>query len=243
MLANNLFNIRVELSFTKIMCLYATNPRYTIYGIIIKRKEETAMSTLSAMSTLKCPEGTLENTITYICAKSPGTCSTKLMKLLYLIDLEYFREFNKTLTGIKHKSYYYGPFSFDVQRCLESLFAKGILASERLYTWKGRIANIITPKIKETAVSLPPEGKKIIDRVLQQWKNRSVDEIVEYAKSTVPFLSAQFNEDISFKNDDLIEHLAKLENKKPSEVATELVCENKELLDLISKAEAELKGI
>jgi uncharacterized protein YwgA len=46
---------------------------------------------------------------------------TKLVKLLYLIDVVFARKYKKTFSGISYKSYYYGPYSEDIEKALKLL--------------------------------------------------------------------------------------------------------------------------
>ena len=46
---------------------------------------------------------------------------TKLVKLLYLIDVENWRRRQKTLTGLEWQFYHYGPYAFEIDDALEEL--------------------------------------------------------------------------------------------------------------------------
>lgn len=53
----------------------------------------------------------LEEVIYNISTFVPGISRTQLVKLTYLIDREFFKEKNKSLTGVKYQLYFYGPYS------------------------------------------------------------------------------------------------------------------------------------
>jgi Protein of unknown function (DUF4065) len=53
---------------------------------------------------------------------------TKLLKLLYLADIEHFRATGDTLTGFDWIFYWYGPWSSDYDRLLDQMEAEAVLA-------------------------------------------------------------------------------------------------------------------
>lgn len=46
---------------------------------------------------------------------------TKLVKLLYLIDVEYYRRYRETLTGWQWRFHHYGPYAFEFETFLQTL--------------------------------------------------------------------------------------------------------------------------
>src|SRR5690348_15440932 len=50
-----------------------------------------------------------------------GVGKTKLLKLLYLSDIEYFRVFRRTLTGFDWRFYLYGPWAPQFDEILQRL--------------------------------------------------------------------------------------------------------------------------
>jgi Protein of unknown function (DUF4065) len=56
---------------------------------------------------------------------------TKLLKLLYLADIEHFRTTGDTLTGFDWIFYWYGPWSSDYDHLLDQLEAEAVLARNR----------------------------------------------------------------------------------------------------------------
>ena len=65
---------------------------------------------------------TLEKAIIYLVHKGLFDLTrTKLVKLLYLIDLEYWKKREKTFTGLNYISYYYGPYSEEIIDAIQKL--------------------------------------------------------------------------------------------------------------------------
>lgn len=55
---------------------------------------------------------------------------TKLLKILYLIDVEYFRRHRRTLTGCEWVFYHFGPYVHEYPRLLERLGISDIEETE-----------------------------------------------------------------------------------------------------------------
>jgi hypothetical protein len=53
---------------------------------------------------------------------------TKLLKLLYLVDIEHYRRFGKTLTEFDWKFYLYGPWTAEYDGLLEGLQQRNAIA-------------------------------------------------------------------------------------------------------------------
>ena len=77
-------------------------------------------------------EKEVKNAILYIIKKSQEERfpigKTRLIKLLYLLDVEYYRNYKKTYTGLDWKYYKFGPYAFEVDKICESI---GITEEEK----------------------------------------------------------------------------------------------------------------
>jgi hypothetical protein len=69
-----------------------------------------------------------------------GTANkTKLLKLMYLADIEYYRATGETLTGFDWLFFLYGPWATKYDALLEQLDAEGTINLEKWstgFTWK-----------------------------------------------------------------------------------------------------------
>jgi Protein of unknown function (DUF4065) len=87
---------------------------------------------------------------------------TKLVKLLYLVDVEYFRAMRRTLTGLKWRFYFYGPYDPAVETALRMV---GLDVDERPgMTTQGRSFRTFKSRDRGT-VDLEPSF---------DWQSRSV---------------------------------------------------------------------
>jgi hypothetical protein len=46
---------------------------------------------------------------------------TKLVKLLYLIDIESYRRYSRRLTGLDWLFYHYGPYALEIDQALKQI--------------------------------------------------------------------------------------------------------------------------
>jgi uncharacterized protein YwgA len=65
--------------------------------------------------------------LTYVRLQGGYTTKTKLLKLLYLLDIEAFRKRQTTLTGFNWIFYKYGPWTTEYDETLEQLEKSGLI--------------------------------------------------------------------------------------------------------------------
>jgi uncharacterized phage-associated protein len=102
---------------------------------------------------------------------------TQLVKYLYLVELDYFMDNKKRLTDLEWKFYHYGPYAFELESILElPEFAKKEFPLEggKTYQRFALAESLQTYDLVDTKVSL------IIKRVIGQWGNKSLRELLDY---------------------------------------------------------------
>jgi len=106
---------------------------------------------------------------------------TKLLKLMYLADIENFRATGETLTGFNWIFYLYGPWSSEYDALLEQLQAEGAVDVDKWAT-----ANVegerITPKeqVELEKLQLPTEAFFRTRRQVDTWADRGVPRLLDY---------------------------------------------------------------
>jgi uncharacterized protein YwgA len=65
------------------------------------------------------------------------TSKTKLMKIIYLVDIIFARKYQKTFSGSIFKSYYYGPYSEEVKVAMQFLENLGYITVKSHQTLEG----------------------------------------------------------------------------------------------------------
>ena len=188
------------------------------------------------------PAGPLENIITCICFRAlskPGT--TKLMKLVYLVEVYYTRLYGERLTGTPFRYHDHGAFAAEVYDALEALEGKGVIQDRPVQTVEGHTAHIREPKIDRTKVTLSDEASAAIDEVLEDWGEPSLDEVIAYTKRTLPFAGTKQGDLIDFSRMDAVQEYAKAKGISPEDVMTEAVCGSPELIRAVQEGEKDAR--
>jgi len=178
----------------------------------------------------KKPEGILQNIITYFCFKADPNSTTKLTKLCYLADVYHYQMYGKRLTNLPFKHFHFGPWTKEIQMTLEELYERGIIVEKRIRTKKGQDATIPKPNIPQAEITLSKDAFKTLEDVIIDWGEATTEEIVNYCKKTLPFLSTPFDERIDFSRTDEIKEYAKKKGVSKQKAATLDVISNKNLL-------------
>jgi hypothetical protein len=112
---------------------------------------------------------------------------TKLIKLLYLLDLENFRSNKKTDTELNWIFYKYGPYAFELEEFLENI---GVI-EEEIPTKGGRVFLRLGIDHQEE-VEIGIEKRLILDSLIKEWGDASLSELLDYVYfDTEPMMEAQ----------------------------------------------------
>ena len=112
---------------------------------------------------------------------------TKLIKLLYLLDVEYFRSNKKTDTELNWIFYKYGPYAFEIEEFLESI---GV-TEEQIPLKGGRVLlRLGIDSQEELEIGL--EKRVILDSLIEEWGDASLNELLDYVYfDTEPMMDVQ----------------------------------------------------
>src|SRR5260370_4305738 len=69
--------------------------------------------------------------VTWIAEQDSYATKTKLLKLLYWFDVEYYRQHRHTFTGFGWKFFHLGPWAAEYDPALSGLLAHGVLFEQR----------------------------------------------------------------------------------------------------------------
>jgi hypothetical protein len=118
--------------------------------------------------------------VTWVVGEGSYVTKTKLLKLLYLFDVEYYRAHRQTFTGFGWKFFHLGPWAAEFDPALEGLVAKGILSqrhsNKEFETVFYKPAERIDPRKPFSTV----KDESILRGVLKMWGARSTGEILDY---------------------------------------------------------------
>lgn len=125
---------------------------------------------------------------------------TKLVKLLYLIDLEYYRYNRKLLTGAKWIFYHYGPYSRELNAIIDE--TPGIIFKDKEYI--GAEKDFIDYEVEwETSEfdGVEPEIRAITEKTRERWGSQDLATLLDYVYfDTEPMQGVQRNEPLRFDN-------------------------------------------
>ena len=125
----------------------------------------------------------------------------KLVKILYLIERFYFGKYNKPLLGLKFKSYFYGPYTDEIDKALASLRDSGFIGmryEESFYSGRNyyAIQLLSVPNFGE----LTGEEREEIANFIKNYVDKSLDDILEEVYSTEEYKKTPFGEEIRFES-------------------------------------------
>jgi hypothetical protein len=120
---------------------------------------------------------------------------TRLMKLIYLADLEWARKHDgRPYTEAKYYRWNHGPFSREMLRALEWMDGIELVASS--IPWEG--GNTYRYRSGESTrlshVELDPDFVELLDSIGSRWENRPLKELLEYVYGDADFTQKEFGE-------------------------------------------------
>lgn len=135
-------------------------------------------------------EEKLKAIIFYIVERLPHNITrTKLVKLLYLIDLYYAKVKNRSVTDLTYYSYYFGPYSEQIINAISQLKGYEIEEYSNIGL-DGREYYLYKPGMNprwETPPALQDEELEVLNQVIDEHGNKSLDEILKYVYNTEPY--------------------------------------------------------
>jgi len=106
---------------------------------------------------------------------------TKLVKLLYLIDVEYYRIHRRTFSGFSWVFYHYGPYALEIDDILKQLDLD--IPQEDIITTAGHKAKVFKASRyldKEFEGQASLSDKLLVDRVLDEWGLEELNPLLSY---------------------------------------------------------------
>lgn len=144
----------------------------------------------------------LKEILKYVIKLQGGKIYTKLrlVKLIYILDREYFKKYGKNLTGVNYKNYYYGPFSHQIEEALEELEKEGSIKIEKMQDiFENKEFYVIT--LNSHNFSLTEKERTDIKEILNPYFQKSLEEILDIVYESPEFLKTPFGEVIEFQSE------------------------------------------
>lgn len=134
----------------------------------------------------------------YIASKvDVGT--TKLMKLLYLIDFTYYEKTGKAITNDEYKNFPYGPIPLKSWKGLKNGFAQDFISETNEPRGTGRYVKY-SSKVKESHVAkeFTKDELEVINSVLAEHGGKFQEELVRMVHDEFPYQITSDQEDIPY---------------------------------------------
>lgn len=162
--------------------------------------------------------------VAFLGEQGNSVTKTKLLKLLYLFDVEFYRAHGRTFTGFQWKYFHLGPWTREFDPLLERLVAGGAITENLVERtdFDARFLNS-TESIDLARATGNFKDEMILKAVLQTWGSSSTGEILDYVYfRTEPMEHGVRNELLDFST--ILAHSPELykrssSGKAPSEVA------------------------
>ncbi|RLG79301.1 MAG: hypothetical protein DRO40_13010 [Thermoprotei archaeon] len=107
-----------------------------------------------------------------------GLGRTKLMKLLFLIDLEAKRRLSRTVTGLEWFRWFYGPFTTEIYPVLEELLDAGFIDLD-VYVHDDLRTEYTYKVAKDMKTNIPKEVMKIVKDVVKKYAKKPLYKVLQ----------------------------------------------------------------
>jgi len=136
---------------------------------------------------------------------------TRLVKLLYLLEVEYYRLYQKRLTDLKWRFYHFGPYPLEIQEILGS----PELEEEEIDLADGKTLLKYSISLDEEVESYVDwEVERLIIQVVKRWGDKDLNKLLDYVYfETEPMRDSRRGEILDFSK---IPRWEKEETKKIS---------------------------
>ena len=122
----------------------------------------------------------------------------RIVKLLYLIDVAYFRRRRRLLTGLPWIAYKYGPFAFEIPQAIEALGYR--LEREEVLTTEGRRAFVFHTEEEVDLSGIADFATQVlVDDIIKKWAYENLNDLLNYVYfCTPPMEEAKFDQLLDF---------------------------------------------
>ncbi len=142
----------------------------------------------------------IAHAIVHLADRQVGLGKTKLVKLLYLVDVENYRRRRRTLTGLEWRFYHYGPYAFEIDEALEIL--EFDIPQESVGTGGGHNAIVFRPdwNLRSRIGShIRSAELSLVNRILREWGEVELNPLLDHVYfNTEPMKEAIRGEILDF---------------------------------------------
>lgn len=144
-------------------------------------------------------EDIVKNAVLYILERAENQeisiGKTRLIKLLYLLDIEHYRLNQIVLTEMDWIFYKYGPYSFEIDDFLEKI---GV-TEEDIHISEGKTFTKLRKEFGEDDIKIAIEIKAVIEKLIKDWGTADLNELLDYIYfETEPMRIVKFKKKLDF---------------------------------------------
>ena len=124
----------------------------------------------------------ITHVITKLTDMGVGFGKTKLVKLLYLMDVENYRIRRTTVSGLEWRFYHYGPYAFEIDEELKNLELD--IPQDSVTTGTGHKATVfrsnreLRPRLSEHLPS--PRELRVVNTVIRDWGETELNQLLNH---------------------------------------------------------------
>lgn len=134
---------------------------------------------------------------------------TRILKILYLIDVEYYRRHRQTLTGFKWICFKYGPYAFSFPRILQKLELMHLEETEEVTIDGREIFRYETVEEHDISDLVGYSDKVVIDALVKEWALENLNALLNHAYfETEPMEGAEKGDTLDFSKITVRRHEA-----------------------------------
>jgi len=143
--------------------------------------------------------------IYFLIKNSNNLGKTKLMKLIYLADYEFFKLYNKKISNLDYIRWDFGPFSPDIYDCLDCMADIGIIAMQKFKSFY-KLRDYFSFRTKQEFnfnENLESNEIDFFKHILSKYDAMEIDDIKKITYKTEPMIEAKNKGDLlKFENID-----------------------------------------
>lgn len=146
-------------------------------------------------------KASLKHLTTYLASTVPHLPEVKLVKLIYVAQLYHYSHYGELLTKTRFFSFSYGPHAPTIGSALKEQLASNAIYYERSRTSDDPVYSnpvMIIRSYESEDNGLPIPCLSTLREVVEDWGEKSFEDLVDYTTRTIPFISTTYREQIDF---------------------------------------------
>jgi putative ubiquitin-RnfH superfamily antitoxin RatB of RatAB toxin-antitoxin module len=192
--------------------MYLERPDKVRNGILMQRGMEMERSELGDI-------------IVYLTSKMRYLTEIRLVKSIFAADIYHIEKFAKRLTDVQFTKYRHGVWSPQIVNEATLMDGSDILV-EIKETPDKHEATFFKPIRDKVFTNLSGEKISTLEDVVEEWKYKPTNELIDFTKSTIPYRRAKFGEVLD------LDRYVKLMNQ---------ICGDEELIKAVERSREQAK--